>query len=147
MPVPVELWRAIAFDQAAAANRSLLILEAARWDPSSRCFRVPRGGVLDDFFSVPPEFTRDIGLGRLQAAVRERAELWQRIAAGDRMHCMICQSPIVESLMLEHWQSAHMSGGENLIVGSTIASNPDAPPGIEIGAVGDVVIDNVRLGP
>jgi hypothetical protein len=65
--------------QLAAANSALLLVESIRWDAQSRTWRLPRDDGALAGLAIPPEFQRDLGLGRLQAAIRERAAIWQRI--------------------------------------------------------------------
>jgi hypothetical protein len=101
------LWLVIALDQLAAAGRSLVLLEAARWDPVARCYRLPRDDGALGGLPIPPEFTRDIGLGRLPAAVRERAELWQSIATQGRGCCLWCRQPVPVQLLTDHVLARH----------------------------------------
>lgn len=104
-PPPVPLWRTIALDQLSRAQRALALIDACRWDGYR--FVLPHPDSLLGSLEIPAEFERGISLGRLQAALRERIELWQKISHGGRVRCLWCRAALPAELMAEHVGREH----------------------------------------
>lgn len=77
-PRATAIQRAIALDQRARASLALALIDAARWD--GHRFTIAHPESLLGMVTVPPEFTRDLHLGRIRAAIQERLDEWQRRA-------------------------------------------------------------------